>query len=164
MHSTGSPPFSARASLGVEVTLETGAVGQQDAEEETGGGDQDPGAQGLDHPPRRRARSGVSLRGLARRSRDGPVPRPDFACMTCTRVHKIDTRPQRRRSRMQKARLSRDFMRVSDGTRTHDRLDHNQELYQLSYAHRGGVESTSAARNLGCRRQAGCLPRSELQW
>jgi hypothetical protein len=27
---------------------------------------------------------------------------------------------------------------VSDGTRTHDRLDHNQELYQLSYAHRGG--------------------------
>jgi hypothetical protein len=32
---------------------------------------------------------------------------------------------------------------VSDGTRTHDRLDHNQELYQLSYAHRGIVESTS---------------------
>jgi hypothetical protein len=29
------------------------------------------------------------------------------------------------------------FMKVSDGTRTHDRLDHNQELYQLSYAHRG---------------------------
>jgi hypothetical protein len=27
--------------------------------------------------------------------------------------------------------------RVSDGIRTHDRLDHNQELYQLSYAHRG---------------------------
>lgn len=26
---------------------------------------------------------------------------------------------------------------MSDGTRTHDRLDHNQELYQLSYAHRG---------------------------
>ncbi len=24
---------------------------------------------------------------------------------------------------------------VSDGARTHDRLDHNQELYQLSYAH-----------------------------
>jgi hypothetical protein len=35
---------------------------------------------------------------------------------------------------------------VSDGTRTHDRLDHNQELYQLSYAHRGTVESTSAGR------------------
>jgi hypothetical protein len=28
--------------------------------------------------------------------------------------------------------------RVSDGTRTRDHLDHNQELYQLSYAHRGG--------------------------
>ena len=26
---------------------------------------------------------------------------------------------------------------VSDGTRTRDHLDHNQELYQLSYAHRG---------------------------
>jgi hypothetical protein len=25
---------------------------------------------------------------------------------------------------------------VSDRTRTGDRLDHNQELYQLSYAHR----------------------------
>jgi hypothetical protein len=24
---------------------------------------------------------------------------------------------------------------VSEGTRTPDRLDHNQELYQLSYAH-----------------------------
>ncbi len=28
-------------------------------------------------------------------------------------------------------------MRVSEGTRTPDRLDHNQELYQLSYAHHG---------------------------
>ena len=27
--------------------------------------------------------------------------------------------------------------KVSEGTRTPDRLDHNQELYQLSYAHRG---------------------------
>ena len=26
--------------------------------------------------------------------------------------------------------------KVDDGTRTHDRLDHNQELYQLSYVHR----------------------------
>jgi hypothetical protein len=26
---------------------------------------------------------------------------------------------------------------VSEGTRTPDRLDHNQELYQLSYAHHG---------------------------
>jgi hypothetical protein len=37
------------------------------------------------------------------------------------------------------------FTRVSEGTRTPDRLDHNQELYQLSYAHRGIVESTSVA-------------------
>jgi hypothetical protein len=35
---------------------------------------------------------------------------------------------------------------VSEGTRTPDRLDHNQELYQLSYAHRGARESTRAAR------------------
>jgi hypothetical protein len=28
---------------------------------------------------------------------------------------------------------------VSDGDRTRDRLDHNQELYQLSYAHREGT-------------------------
>ena len=34
--------------------------------------------------------------------------------------------------------LRRHFVRVSDGTRTRDRLDHNQELYQLSYAHQGG--------------------------
>jgi hypothetical protein len=27
--------------------------------------------------------------------------------------------------------------RVDDRTRTGDRLDHNQELYQLSYVHRG---------------------------
>jgi hypothetical protein len=27
-------------------------------------------------------------------------------------------------------------LRVSDGTRTRDHLDHNQELYLLSYAHR----------------------------
>ena len=26
---------------------------------------------------------------------------------------------------------------VADGTRTHDHLDHNQGLYQLSYRHRG---------------------------
>ena len=34
-------------------------------------------------------------------------------------------------------------MRVSDGIRTHDRLDHNQELYQLSYAHRGRLNLAS---------------------
>jgi hypothetical protein len=30
-------------------------------------------------------------------------------------------------------------LRVSDGTRTRDRLDHNQELYLLSYAHHAGA-------------------------
>jgi hypothetical protein len=30
-------------------------------------------------------------------------------------------------------------LRVSDGTRTRDRLDHNQELYHLSYAHQATV-------------------------
>jgi hypothetical protein len=33
------------------------------------------------------------------------------------------------------ASLCREFVRVSDGTRTRDRRDHNPELYQLSYAH-----------------------------
>jgi hypothetical protein len=30
-------------------------------------------------------------------------------------------------------------VRVSEGIRTPDRRDHNPELYQLSYAHRGGL-------------------------
>ena len=37
--------------------------------------------------------------------------------------------------------LCRKLQRVSDGIRTHDRLDHNQELYQLSYAHHGDARS-----------------------
>ena len=32
---------------------------------------------------------------------------------------------------------------MSDGTRTRDRRDHNPELYQLSYAHREGLESSN---------------------
>jgi hypothetical protein len=40
---------------------------------------------------------------------------------------------------------------VSEGTRTPDRLDHNQELYQLSYAHRGTAESTSVASGYDAR-------------
>jgi hypothetical protein len=35
--------------------------------------------------------------------------------------------------------------KVSDRTRTGDRLDHNQELYQLSYAHRVSCKSSGAA-------------------
>jgi hypothetical protein len=44
----------------------------------------------------------------------------------------------------------RSVRKVSDGTRTRDRLDHNQELYLLSYAHhappsRGDVRNLAAA-------------------
>src|SRR5207248_2866677 len=45
-------------------------------------------------------------------------------------------------------------LKVSDGTRTRDHLDHNQELYQLSYAHQGGraiIESPGAGRRCGRR-------------
>ena len=38
--------------------------------------------------------------------------------------------------------------RVSDGIRTHDRLDHNQELYQLSYAHHCGKRSLAPGLSL----------------
>jgi hypothetical protein len=34
---------------------------------------------------------------------------------------------------------------VSDGTRTRDRLDHNQELYRLSYAHHDCPAAARAA-------------------
>ena len=43
-------------------------------------------------------------------------------------------------------------VRVSEGTRTPDRLDHNQELYQLSYAHRGASECSNDG--TGCPRAA----------
>ena len=41
---------------------------------------------------------------------------------------------------------------MSDGTRTRDRLDHNQELYQLSYAHqaRASVAAARRAQSCGC--------------
>ena len=41
-----------------------------------------------------------------------------------------------RRLRAGHLAICRPFLRVSDRIRTGDRLDHNQELYQLSYAHR----------------------------
>ena len=49
----------------------------------------------------------------------------------------MDTAPARYAPKSGEAAISSGLVRVSDGTRTHDRLDHNQELYQLSYAHRG---------------------------
>ncbi len=56
----------------------------------------------------------------------------------------MDTRKKLVRASAQKIADSWAFMKVSEGTRTPDRLDHNQELYQLSYAHRENVESTIA--------------------
>jgi hypothetical protein len=47
---------------------------------------------------------------------------------------------------------------VSDGTRTRDRLDHNQELYRLSYAHRG-----PPGRWIG-RRRSECSSGSGSRW
>ncbi len=44
-----------------------------------------------------------------------------------------------------KQRFCRHFLGVSDGARTHDRLDHNQELYQLSYAHHGSATGKFSA-------------------
>jgi hypothetical protein len=42
--------------------------------------------------------------------------------------------------------ITRFLRKVSEGTRTPDRLDHNQELYQLSYAHREATESSNGSR------------------
>jgi hypothetical protein len=42
------------------------------------------------------------------------------------------------------SRFAATSWKVSDGTRTRDRLDHNQELYQLSYAHQ--AETSLAVR------------------
>src|SRR5258707_6882477 len=41
--------------------------------------------------------------------------------------------------------------RVSEGTRTPDRLDHNQELYQLSYAHHASGPKSSVGSMLRTR-------------
>ena len=51
------------------------------------------------------------------------------------------------------------FLRVSEGTRTPDRLDHNQELDQLSYAHRGQVNLPAPG---PCRAQRRSVPRGTL--
>ncbi len=44
---------------------------------------------------------------------------------------------------------------MSEGTRTPDRLDHNQELYQLSYAHRVTLNLPSIALVTGASSGAG---------
>ena len=45
---------------------------------------------------------------------------------------------------------------MSEGTRTPDRLDHNQELYQLSYAHHAHSQSSDGHR---CEPAPGRRPR-----
>ena len=67
--------------------------------------------------------------------------------------------------RAEKGFVSRELVRVSDEIRTRDRRDHNPELYQLSYAHRGVVQGTSGQRrNSGSSVgvQAHAAPRSRL--
>src|SRR5947208_16919951 len=44
------------------------------------------------------------------------------------------------------AELRGPAQRVADGTRTHDHLDHNQGLYQLSYRHRGRLRIAASPR------------------
>jgi hypothetical protein len=51
----------------------------------------------------------------------------------------MDTGPELRQAWVRKLRFTRAFIKVSDGIRTRDRRDHNPELYQLSYAHRGSL-------------------------
>jgi hypothetical protein len=48
--------------------------------------------------------------------------------------------------------------RVSEGTRTPDRLDHNQELYQLSYAHQGFATGKSSGESALVSTLTGELP------
>ncbi len=52
--------------------------------------------------------------------------------------------------------ISRSFVKVSDRTRTGDHLDHNQELYQLSYAHHelGQCSGWSGKRGPPCGAEA----------
>lgn len=61
---------------------------------------------------------------------DGDGPGQEIGPDWASAARRRPSRPKRN------PRVSRGFVRVSDGTRTRDRLDHNQELYQLSYAHR----------------------------
>ena len=66
------------------------------------------------------------------------------ACATRTRRQAVPAAGTRDKTTSQKGLFPKEnpamcgaFRGVSEGTRTPDRLDHNQELYQLSYAHHG---------------------------
>jgi hypothetical protein len=51
------------------------------------------------------------------------------------RTFDVPSRRTRRADLREEPGICGALLGVSDGARTHDRLDHNQELYQLSYAH-----------------------------
>ena len=67
---------------------------------------------------------------------------------TCRPAQVRRPRARDRRSSRLGPNLQNRPTRVSDGTRTRDRLDHNQELYQLSYAHHAMREESSDASGL----------------
>ncbi|MEA2233872.1 MAG: hypothetical protein QOD83_3688 [Solirubrobacteraceae bacterium] len=87
------------------------------------------------------------------------VPREHAAGGLTSRGLRPETRAQSRRlvprwylgarSNLLQIAANRSFAgtstRVSEGTRTPDRLDHNQELYQLSYAHRAALNLAALA-------------------
>ena len=50
---------------------------------------------------------------------------------------------------------------MSDGTRTRDRLDHNQVLYQLSYTHHALVQCTGQVSGLEISESGTTAPVSE---
>ena len=105
-------------------------------------------------PPARVRRPSAASRGPWRADSPSQDPIPRLSELHVRQQidgQLMDTLGNRRLRCRLKLADYQDFLRVSDGTRTHDRLDHNQELYQLSYAHRGANESTSVWLRLGHR-------------
>src|SRR3954451_20518697 len=75
-------------------------------------------------------------------TRAGPKARSPI-CRPCCKARSTDGRP---------ARTTSGFLRVSEGTRTPDRRDHNPELYQLSYAHQEAIQSRELEHQTGHER------------
>jgi hypothetical protein len=75
------------------------------------------------------------------RRKNESFPHPNAAEANSARLRryghteKNPPKVMRRRARLSAAE-------VADGTRTHDHLDHNQGLYQLSYRHRGRAQDS----------------------
>ena len=92
----------------------------------------------------------IEEREPVRRAKDGRQARPErfgkyrsWSPQSTNRKHSLE---------VEGAEHRRDSRGVSDGDRTRDRLDHNQELYQLSYAHREGDKSTGRGSHAASRR------------